>query len=411
MPIRVLIADPTTEGREELRRLLGRDPDIEVVAEARDGNEVKELVEAQNIDVVIADLSIPGVDAIKLAEELSTRAPPFVGVIIVSGVADIDLMRRAMLAGAGDFLVKPVSPEELKSSVKRVFERLSKQRETLTTAAVEEGPAKESKVITVYSPQGGSGKTIIAANLAVAMALEGARVVLVDLNLQFGDVDLVLNLVPERTLAALVPRLNQLDSELMEQFLTEHETGLKVLAAPSRPEYAETITAQVVEQVVNVLRQNYSFIIIDTPSELSDITLAAIDQADVVLLVTTLDLLSLHNTRTVLETLQQLNFPFEKIRLVLNRADSKVGITPEDVENTLDLPVSVHIPSDGKVVVTSVNNGEPFVISNPEAPISQVIRKLARELMGKEVSEGEMARERRPQGFLEALRRFLLGPT
>lgn len=411
MPIRVLIADPTTEGREELRRLLGRDPDIEVVAEARDGNEVKELVEAQNIDVVIADLSIPGVDAIKLAEELSTKAPPFVGVIIVSGVADIDLMRRAMLAGAGDFLVKPVSPEELKSSVKRVFERLSKQRETLTTAAVEEGPAKESKVITVYSPQGGSGKTIIAANLAVAMALEGARVVLVDLNLQFGDVDLVLNLVPERTLAALVPRLNQLDSELMEQFLTEHETGLKVLAAPSRPEYAETITAQVVEQVVNVLRQNYSFIIIDTPSELSDITLAAIDQADVVLLVTTLDLLSLHNTRTVLETLQQLNFPFEKIRLVLNRADSKVGITPEDVENTLDLPVSVHIPSDGKVVVTSVNNGEPFVISNPEAPISQVIRKLARELMGKEVSEGEMARERRPQGFLEALRRFLLGPT
>ena len=411
MPIRVLIADPTTEGREELRRLLARDPDIEVVAEARDGNEVRELVSAQNIDVVVVDLSIPGVDAIRLAEQLSTHAPPFVGVIIVSGVADIDLMRRAMLAGAGDFLVKPVSPEELKSSVKRIFERISKQREALASAAVEEGPARESRVITVYSPQGGSGKTVIAANLAVALTLEGAKVVLVDLNLQFGDVDLVLNLLPERTLAALVPRLNQLDPDLMEQFLTEHETGLKVLAAPSRPEYAQTITAQVVEQVVNVLRQNYSFIVIDTASELSDVTLAALDQADVVLLVTTLDLLSLNNTRTVLETLQQLNFPFEKIRLVLNRADSKVGITPEDVEATLDLPISVHIPSDGRVVVTSVNDGKPFVISNPEAPISQVIRRLARELMGKEISEEGMTVERRPQGFLAALRRFLLGPT
>lgn len=409
MPIRVLIADPTTEGREELRRLLAHDPDIEVAAEARDGNEVRELVGAQNIDVVIVDLSIPGVDAIRLTEELSTHAPPFVGVIIISGVADIDLMRRAMLAGAGDFLVKPVSPEELKASVKKVFERISKQREAVASAAAEEAPAGESKVITVYSPQGGSGKTVIAANLAVALTLEGARTVLVDLNLQFGDVDLVLNLLPERTLAALVPRLNQLDPELLEQFLTKHDTGLKVLAAPSRPEYAQTITAQVVEQVVNVLRQNYSFIVIDTASELSDVTLAALDQADVVLLVTTLDLLSLNNTRTVLETLQQLNFPFEKIGLVLNRADSKVGITPEDVEATLELPISVHIPSDGRVVVTSVNDGKPFVITNPDAPISQVIRRLARELMGKEISGEEV--ERRQQGFLAALRRFLLGPT
>jgi pilus assembly protein CpaE len=291
----------------------------------------------------------------------------------------------AMQSGAKDFLVKPFVPSEVLEAVRQATASIQQAKLSLGQGPEEE--EKGSKIVCVYSPQGGVGKSMLAANLAICLGREsGRRTVLVDLNLQFGDIDLMLNLTPERTIAAIIPRLNQLDAELMESFLTSYpdpNINLKVLAAPNRPEYADTITVFVIEKVLQVLKDNYGYVIVDTPSVLQDTTLTALDHADVILLLATLDLLALHNTKTALEMMQKLRYDEQKIKLVLNRANSDVGITVEDVEKTLSYPISARIPSDGRVVVTSVNEGEPFVLSHPHSEIAQSIRRIAYLVMGR----------------------------
>jgi len=232
---------------------------------------------------------------------------------------------------------------------------------------------------------------MLSANLAVAMSLakgkEGKppRVALVDLNLQFGDIDLMLNLSPQNTIAGLAQKGHGgIDAELLEQYLTTHtESGLKVLVAPSTPQYAESITVYTVEQVVETLRENYDIIIVDTPSQLQDTTLAVLDAAKTVLLLTSLDLLALHKTRTALEMLRQL-YPPEKIQPVLNRANSDVGISLADVENVLGVTMISKVPSDGRIVVRSINEGKPFVIYDAATPIAKEINRLAHAILGLE---------------------------
>jgi pilus assembly protein CpaE len=208
-----------------------------------------------------------------------------------------------------------------------------------------------------------------------------------DLNLQFGDLDLMLNLNPVNTIAGLAQKGHTgVDSELVEQYLTTHEeSGLKILVAPSTPQYAESVTVYTVEQVIEALREVYNYVIIDTPSQLQDTTLSALDAANTILLVTSLDLLALHKTRTALDMLRQL-YPVEKIQIVLNRANSEVGITVQDVESALGAPLRVQIPSDGRLVVTSVNEGKPFVLSSPTTVIARRIQALAAEILGREAT-------------------------
>jgi pilus assembly protein CpaE len=228
------------------------------------------------------------------------------------------------------------------------------------------------------------------------------RVVLVDLNLQFGDIDLMLNLNPENTIAGLAQKGHTgVDSELVEQYLTTHEeSGLKILVAPSTPQYAESVTVYTVEQSIEALREIYNYVIIDTPSQLQDTTLAALDAANMILLVTSLDLLALHKTRTALDMLRQL-YPADKIQVVLNRANSEVGITVQDVESALGAPLRAQIPSDGRLVVTSVNEGKPFVLSSPNTVIARRIQALAAEILGREVNISD--NDQNGGGFLKRL--------
>jgi pilus assembly protein CpaE len=191
------------------------------------------------------------------------------------------------------------------------------------------------------------------------------------------------------------------DAELIEQYLTTHEeSGLKILVAPSTPQYAESVTVYTVEQVIEALREVYNYVIIDTPSQLQDTTLAALDAANTILLVTSLDLLALHKTRTALDMLRQL-YPAEKIQVVLNRANSEVGITVQDVESALGAPLRAQIPSDGRLVVTSVNEGKPFVLSSPTTVIARRIQSLASEILGREASPSDANQD--GGGFLKRL--------
>ena len=389
MAISVLVADVSAKARQEIVHLLRHDRSVDIVGEASDGREALDMARSTRPNIVLLSGSIMGLDAITVVEEIALSSPD-TGVIVIVDEPDLDLIRRLMRSGARDCAVRPLG-DDLLSTVRGVYEAMQKQRDAQGNANAQQ--VHQGKVIAIYSPQGGAGKSVIAANLAVAMAKATAgtkeRVVLVDLNLQFGDLDLMLNLNPVNTIAGLAQKGHTgLDSELVEQYLTVHEpSGLKVLVAPSTPQYAESVTVYTVEQTLEALRQSYNYILIDTPSQLQDTTLAALDAANMILLVTSLDLLALHKTRTALDMLRQL-YPVEKIHVVLNRSNSEVGITVQDVEAALGLSLKAQVPSDGRLVVTSVNEGKPFVLFSPQTVIAKRISALASEILGRDVTTG-----------------------
>lgn len=390
-PIHVVIADSDTESRQNLADLIRADQGMRLMGQAGDSREGVELVHVQRPDVFLMDAHLAGNDSAAIIERLRVSYPEM-GIIVLTYDARPEEVRRLMRAGAHDFLVKPVVRDTLMESVREVYSTLQKMRH-LKEAHQE---ASRSTMMTVFSPQGGAGKSVLAANLAVALKQQlppHEGVVLVDLNLQFGDIDLVLNLAAENSIAGLAQKhqSGELDPETVENYLTTHaDTGLKVLVAPSTPEYAETVTVYTVEQVLNALQSHYSYIVVDTPSQLTDTTFVAFDFSQTILMLTTLDLLAIHKTRTALDRLRQL-YPIEKIKLVLNRANSQVGITANDVEMILGMPIAAHIPSDGHVVVKSVNDGVPFVLTAPESLIAQRVMALSRDLLGKEAAAMETA--------------------
>ena len=401
MAITVLVADAKSKSRQDVTNLLRRDRGLDIVGEASDGREALDMARSIHPDVVLLSSSIIGLDAISVVEEI-VLASPDTAVIVIMDEADLDLIRRLMRAGARDYVVRPLG-DDLVTNLKSVATSMQKQRDALSSTSTP--GTREGRVIAVYSPQGGAGKSVIATNLAVAIAqaVTGTkeRAVLVDLNLQFGDVDLMLNLNPTNTIAGLAQKGHiGMDSELVEQYLTVHEaSGLKVLVAPSTPQYAESVTVYTVEQTLETLRQSYNYVIVDTPSQLQDTTLAALDAASTILLVTSLDLLALHKTRTALDMLRQL-YPAEKIQILLNRANSDVGITVQDVETALGTQLKGQIPSDGRLVVTSVNEGKPFVLFSPQTVIARRIQTLAGEILGRDIIGGDNAQS---GGFLKRL--------
>ncbi|MBV9469146.1 MAG: response regulator [Abitibacteriaceae bacterium] len=407
MAISVLVADARTASRQETVALLQRDRTIDVIGDASDGREAVEIARTLRPAIVLLDGSIMGMDTIAVVESLQVNSPES-GVIVVIDGTNLDLMRSLMRAGARDCLARPVSEQDLLSTIHSVDQAMQKQREASGATGV--AGVKPGSIIAVYSPQGGSGKSMLAANLGVALARETGsnaqkgRVALVDLNLQFGDIDLMLNLNPENTIAGLAQKGHSgMDADLVEQYLTVHEeSGLRILVAPSTPQYAEGITVYTVEQVIESLRENYQYVIVDTPSQLQDTTLAALDAASTILVLTTLDLLALHKTKTALEMLRQL-YVADKIQVILNRANSEVGIKIDEVESALGVTLRGQIPSDGKIVVTSVNEGRPFVLSAPTSVIARRITSLAQETLGREgvTGSGKISDEPERSNFLK----------
>lgn len=409
MAISVLLADAKPTSRQELALQLERSRDFEIVGEASDGRQAVDLARQIRPNIVLLDSAIFGIDSITVIEQVSTASPESAVIVLIDG-ADMELMRRLMRAGARDCLMRPLSSEELTSTIRSVHQTNVKQREALVATTPDyEANRAQGAILAIYSPQGGAGKSMLSANLAVAMAKaagengKSPRVALVDLNLQFGDIDLMLNLSPQNTIAGLAQKGHGgIDSELLEQYLTVHqESGLKILVAPSTPQYAESITVYTVEQVMETLRESYDYIIVDTPSQLQDTTLAVLDAAKTILLLTSLDLLALHKTRTALEMLRQLYEP-EKIQVILNRANSDVGISLEDVENVLGVQMRARVPSDGKIVVTSINEGKPFVLYNPTTTIAKRLNNLALELLGRDPIAAEESNNGQG-GFLRKL--------
>jgi pilus assembly protein CpaE len=391
--IRVLVVDDIPETRDHLTKLLGFESDIDVVGAASSGREAVEMATRLSPDVVLMDINMPDMDGITATEQLSATAPG-VAVVMMSVQGEADYLRRSMLAGAREFLVKPFSSDELTASIRQVSarERDKQSRMTLVpVSAAGGGGAGDDRepglVVAVFSPKGGVGRTTVAVNLAVAAATElGKRVALMDGSFQFGDVGVLLNLNPRsKSIAELIPELDAGELDSIDTFLIEHTAGIRVLLAPPSPETAEMITAGGVRKVLESLRYDHDLVVVDCTAFFNDTTLAILDSADVILTMLSLEITSIKNMRLFLEVAEQLGYESGKVRLVLNRADSALGIRVADVEHSIGRKVDETIVSDGRSVVYALNRGVPFFLSNREAQVSQDILRLARAVVGEQV--------------------------
>ena len=385
--IKVLIVDDIPETRDHLTKLLGFEADVEVVGAASGGPEAVQMASALRPDVVLMDINMPGMDGITATEKLAAEVPT-AAVIMMSVQGEADYLRRSMLAGAREFLVKPFSSDELTASIRQVWTR---EKEKLSrfapVVAAETGPAgsgEPAMVAAVFSPKGGVGRTTISVNVAVAAAQAGKKVCLVDASFQFGDVGVLLNLNPRnKSIADLASELQQGESyDSLDGFLVTHSTGVRVLLAPPTPEQAELVNPPAVKRVLEMLRNEFELIVVDCPSSFNEPTLAVLDEADMILTLLTLEITSVKNMRLFLEVCEQLGYGPEKIRLVLNRADSTLGIRVADVEHSIGRKVDHTIVSDGRSVVYALNRGVPFFVSNREAQVSQDIERLAAAITG-----------------------------
>ena len=391
--IRVLIVDDIAETRSHLAKLLSFEGDIEVVGSAASGGEALDMGVRLTPDVVLMDIKMPDIDGISATEQLALRAPR-VAVIMMSVQGEADYLRRSMLAGAREFLVKPFSSDELTASIRQVCQR---ERDKMSrigplTAAPAAGSSHSSlstrsepgQLIAVFSPKGGVGRTTIAANVAIAAAADvGKKVILVDGSFQFGDIGVLLNLNPKnKTIADLVPELEGGDPESLDPYIINHSSGIRVLLAPPTPEMAELVTVNAVRRALELLRMQADLVIVDCMSSFSDTTLMILDEADTILTILSLEITSIKNMRLFLEVADHLGYPAGKIRLVLNRADAALGIRVPDVEQSIGRKVDHTIVSDGRSVVYALNRGVPFYLSNREAPVSQDILKIAQAISG-----------------------------
>ena len=393
--VRVVVVDDIAETRENIRKLLQFENDFEVVGVARTGREGIEIVKETKPDVVIMDINMPDIDGITATETIR-RNLPYTQIVILSVQGDPNYMRRAMLAGARDFLVKPPPVDDLVSAIRRAGKMAHDERAKAPSRAAVAGTGSLSsvsplvtggKVIVVYSPKGGTGCTTVAVNLAMALHNDETPVIIVDGNLQFGDIAVFLNEQGRNSIADLAPRVDELDPDIIEEVAITHApSGAKILSSPSRPENAEGVTGEQFLKILNYLRRLYSYIVVDTSSILTDPTLAAIDASDLVILITNQDIPSIKNSRLFLDLAEILKINRKRILFVMNRFDRRIGITPEKVGDSFKHAIAAVLPLEERVVIPSVNRGRPFILDDKSRPISRAVLSLA-EVVRQRISE------------------------
>ena len=388
--IKVLVVDDIAETRDHLGKLLSFEREIDVAGMATSGEEAVRMAMELRPDIILMDINMPGMDGIA-ASELITQRVPSSPIIMMSVHGETEDLKRAMLAGAREFLVKPFSSDELSTSIRRVNEKeLARQAQlqtALASSVTSDGGAQSNvedhQVIAVFSPKGGAGRTTIAANLAIALMRETeSRVCLVDANLQFGDIGVLLNLNPKNRSMLDAVEGGEPDPDIIESVVINHSTGIRVLLAPPAPEGADLVTAAFLRKMLDHLKATHDYVVVDLPAGLTDHSLGVMDLADQIVVVAALEITTIKNVRLFLEVADQLEYDRSKIRLVINRADTAQGIRIGDVEASIRRPIDGTVVSDGRLAVLAVNRGVPFVVSNPEGALSRDLFKLARTLAG-----------------------------
>ncbi|HEY6635297.1 MAG TPA: AAA family ATPase, partial [Acidimicrobiia bacterium] len=295
------------------------------------------------------------------------------------------LLRKGMRAGVSDVLEAPLDEEKIEAAIQQ-FAHDVLRRQTPSSSSSSSASAErrdKGRIITVTSAKGGSGKTVLATNLALVLnRLPDTKVCLVDADLQFGDVCLVLQLEPRFTMVNAAHELHHLDPELLDSLLTEHPSGLKVLAAPLEPAFADDITTAGLMQMLDVLKETYDYVIVDTAAMLDELILSLIEKSDDILMLVDMDLPSVKNAKLALETLRLLKFSTANVQLVMNRSNSKAKLDNKEIEGALKMEIAASIPSDA-VVAASVNEGRPVVETDPKSKVSKGFESVAALIAGK----------------------------
>ena len=347
-------------------------------------------------DCVVLGPSVDQQDVFALAEEMRLRRPSL-GVVMVRRRIDTAILSDALRSGVRE-VVQERDLAGLAVAVRRQREIATRLREQIERPEGGEPVSRGGKVVTVFSAKGGCGKTTLATNLAASLADSGkGSVALLDLDLAFGDVAIALQLFPTHTIADAVPIGEDLDGPALLSLLTSHRSGLQALVAPMEPSAADLIDTSLVVHIVDLLKEEFDYVIIDTPPALDDNVLAAFDRSDVVALLATLDIPALKNLKLTLETLELIGFPRDRLKIVLNRSDSKVGLALSEVEKTLKAPIVAQIPSS-RDVPASTNRGVAIVSDEPKNPVSLAIRAFIDEYVvttGDDAIPAQMRTDRR----------------
>jgi pilus assembly protein CpaE len=359
-------ATGSCDGFDELVAALAGYDGIELVGSSESVRDAAGALSGGHLDVVVHATRSAGFPADEYASIREyTQAP----VILVASGDCSGLLGDALEGGVADVLPLPQLTDNVVFAIRKVSH----------AGRHAQGAVRSGRIATVFSPKGGTGKTVISVNLATALAKhDGRRTLLLDLDLQFGDTAIMLGVEPEKTIYDLVVAPGELDPEKLVGYTTKHPSGLDVLPAPLRPEDAELVTEPKLQRLLEVARSSYEAIIVDTSPFFHGPMLATLDRTDELLLVCGMDVPTVKNVRLSLQTLELLSFPRDRVRIVLNRANSKVGIKHREIESALDAKIAFELPSD-RAVTVAVNRGNPVVLGEPGTDFARAVRRVARE--------------------------------
>ena len=360
------------------------------VLAARNVTDAQRRIVEDGVDLAIFDPSFATDAGVSDGGQL-LQVDPELPLVLVADTLDMSVLRTALRIGFADVVDAPVDRAKIDGMLELIDDQVQK-------AVLKEAKARIGKIITIMSPKGGAGKTMTTANVALQLAMWGdpSRVVIVDADLQFGDVCIAMQIDPIHTIVEAAADLDQLDDELLESLLSTHSSGLRVLAAPLEPSLADKVSTQVVVRVLGMLKRSYDYVVIDTAPFLDEPVLSILERSDDVLLVVEMDLPSVKNAKLALDTLKLLKFPLGKIKLVLNRMNSKARLDIGELERSLELEVQAAVSSD-KLVPRAVNEGEPVVSLYPRSRVAKDLRGVARLVVDEEstpeIADGEGQRK------------------
>lgn len=387
---KVIIVDQNTAVRADIQKMLALSG-FAVLGEAGYGIEAVALAKETQPDAIVVSLEEPIVRVFQTVEALVDLLPQ-APIVVYSSLKDPNNVRRAMQAGAKDYLMVPFKEEELIQSLHGVMAQEERRRQRL--AGESEEPLAVGTVITVFGAKGGIGKTTIACNLAAAIAQKtNSSVVLVDLDTRFGDVGILMDIPVERSIADLAVSEEEISKEMVQECLYTHNSGVAILPAPVRPTDWRHVHAGHIERIVMLLAQTYDYVILDTPGTFNDIVARALELATVVLLVATVDLTSMKDTLLALDMLRSWNFPQERVKLVVNNTNEAASVQPAEVKRMLGREVFWSIPYE-RTIGTSTQLGLPLVVAKPSAKAAESMLQMAMALTG--VNQIVTAKEEKP---------------